>query len=111
MNKIQFPSKNGYYWLNPKTIVSIHTEEEQSIFYLTNNSTISCLLKVSECAELLKSKGFFLISRATLINLQFVFQFINGNERRLILDNGTEFHIPRRRKDVLLATLKKMTQK
>lgn len=111
MNKIEFPTKNGYCWLNPQNIVSIHTKEEQSVLILKDESMIPCLLKVSECAKLLAPEGFFLIHRATLINLHFVFQFINGNERKLILDNGKEFHIPRRRKEALLLAVKKMTQK
>lgn len=111
--KIQFLTPDGYCWIEAENILYLKAENKKTKLYLSNKIEILLDMNLNNCNELLTPFNFFYLNRSILVNLKFVFQLIHlkGNRGQVIIPNGTEFVVSRRRKVTLLNEMKEMTIK
>ena len=109
MNKIQFVTKEGPAWLSPEDIVVLHIEDQQLKLELESGTTLLLNGTLRNYMTLLQAESdrFFSLGRAVLINLQYVFRYANGIEKKVLLENGMDFPVPPRKKVRLLKAMAK----
>ncbi len=112
-HKIQFLTTDGYCWVETEKILYLKAENKKTKLYLSNKIEILLDMNLNNCNELLTTFDFCYLNRSILINLRFVFQLIHlkGNRGQVIIPNGMEFIVSRRRKITLLNAMEKMTIK
>jgi two-component system, LytTR family, response regulator len=75
-------------------------------FYFSNQPLICTSKPIHEYEELLNDSGFVRIHKSYLVNLLHVKEYLKGEGGSVILTNGKEVEVARRKKDVFLSKMK-----
>ncbi len=99
VEKIALPSAHGLELVKVKDIIYCQADSNYTIFHLTDNKQILVSRSLKEYDEILSSQGFYRIHQSYLIKLSFVKKYMKGEGGSVILENGKELDVSRRRKE------------
>ncbi len=102
---IKLPTSTGFDILKPEDVTYLKSNGNYTdIVYLQNNllkkTTSSKTLKFFE--DCLQSDLFFRVHDSYIVNLTFIKQYIKGEGGTIVLQDGTEIDVSRRRKQNFL---------
>ncbi len=103
--KIALPTLDGFIFINIKDIVRCEAESNYTRFFLQNRRDILVSKTLREFDEMLSPFGFFRVHKSHLINLAYLREYLRG-DGAVIMEDGAEIIISRRRKDDFLESLK-----
>ncbi len=104
--KLCIPSLKGFQVVGIKEIIFCESETSYTIFHVTGNQKIVSSKPISEYEQMLDTNDFVRIHRSFLINLNHVVEYRRGEGGTVILQNGAELEISRRKKDNFIAMMK-----
>lgn len=109
--KICIPTFNGqgYSVLQTDEIIHIKGEDNYTIFNLVSNNKVVVSKTLKEYEELLDGFGFLRIHKSSIINLNHLVETIKNGELNVIMSNGNEIPVSRRRGPLLLKKLKQLS--
>jgi len=99
IEKIALPSTNGLELVKVEEIIYCQADSNYTIFHLQNKQQIMVSRSLKEYDEILTPLGFYRIHQSYLVKLSFVKKYIKGEGGSVILENGKELDVSRRRKD------------
>lgn len=108
VTKIALPSSTGIRFANIKDIVRCESENNYTFVYLEDGSATLVTRTLKEYEEMLKEHGFYRVHKSHLVNLRKISNYIRGEGGQVVLDDGSEIEVARRRKDGLLEALSKL---
>ncbi len=108
IDKIALPSLYGIEFVLIEDIVRCQADNNYTTFYLTGGEKIMVSKTLKEYEDILTTKGFFRIHKSDIINLAYLKKYIKGEGGTVIMEDGTELQVSRRRKDDFFATLSQM---
>jgi two-component system LytT family response regulator len=91
-----------------KDIIYCESTGSYTTFYFKSGEKVMVSRGIGEFEELLKDHHFFRIHHSYLINMNEVRKYIRGEGGTVILSNGTEVDVAKRRKDHFLSLLNKI---
>ncbi|MGL4632159.1 MAG: LytR/AlgR family response regulator transcription factor [Leadbetterella sp.] len=100
--KIALPSTKGVQFINKEDLIYVKAEKNYCTFYLKNETEIVVSKTLKEYEDQLENLGFFRIHHGTMINLHHILEYIKGEGGTVIMSNGTELEVARRRKQDFL---------
>ena len=103
--RLALHTHNGLKLVTPQEIIRCEASNNYTIFYLTNNTSITTSKTIKEYEEILGEYNFVRVHKSHLVNLSFVEQLTNKHQ--LLLSNKTLVDVSRRRKSELMEVLKK----
>jgi len=103
--RLALHTHNGLKLVTPQEIIRCEASNNYTIFYLTNNTSITTSKTIKEYEEILGEYNFVRVHKSHLVNLNFVEQLTNKHQ--LLLSNKTLVDVSRRRKSELMEVLKK----
>jgi len=106
IEKIALPSTNGLELVKVEEIIYCQADSNYTIFHLQNKQQIMVSRSLKEYDEILSPLGFFRIHQSYLIKLSFVKKYIKGEGGSVILENGKELDVSRRRKEGFITAIK-----
>jgi two-component system LytT family response regulator len=71
-----------------------------------NGKQVVATRSLASFEELLEPYRFFRVHKSYLINLAFIRKYIKGDGGTVVMEDGTEIDVSRRRKEEFLASLK-----
>lgn len=96
---IRIPTNTGFQFVAINTISYIEASSNRCIVNLSNETTLSSSINLTQMQELLQDySNFVFISRSVLLNFDSV---IGLENEKFIINNGTKITIPRRKKKEL----------
>lgn len=104
-NKIALPSGNGIIFVNIDEIIRCQSDRNYSIFFLKNGDRIMVSKTLKEYEEILSSLRFYRIHHSHLINMSYVKKYVRGEGGSVIMEDGYEVEVARRRKEKFLEAL------
>ncbi len=104
-DKIALPVFDGILFVNIKDIIRCQSDRNYSVFHLKNGDKIMVARTLKEYEELLTSMRFFRIHHSHLINMAYVKKYIRGEGGSVLMDDGHEVEVARRRKEGFLEAL------
>jgi two-component system, LytTR family, response regulator len=104
--KLCIPTLKGFVVLKLEDIVVCEAEKNYTIIHLQNRKSITVSRSLVEYEKSLEGAGFLRVHRTYLINLQHVCEYHRGEGGIVIMSNGAEVEISRRRKDEFLSNIK-----
>ena len=104
--KICIPSLKGFQVFEIKEIVFCEANGNYTNFYLLNKKSICASKPLHEYEELLSDCGFIRTHKSFLVNIEHIKEYIRGEGGSVILSNGQEVEVSRRKKDLLIAKMK-----
>jgi len=106
-SKITLSTQEGLVILHVNEIVYCEASGTYTIFYLKNKEKITVSKTLKEYEELLKAHPFFRLHNSFLVNLNEVKKYIKGDGGSVIMSNGDEVLVSKRRKEEFLQALNK----
>ncbi len=103
--KIALPAFDGVIFVKIKDIIRCESDRNYSIFYLKSKEKILVTRTLKEFDEMLSSQNFYRAHHSHLINLAYVKKYIKGEGGSVIMEDGTEVEVARRRKEGLMSIL------
>lgn len=106
--KLCIPTLKGFLVLKLDDIIVCEAERNYTVFYLQNRKPVTASRTLLDYEELLKDTTFLRIHKSFLINLQHVTEYQRGEGGMVIMSNGMEIEVSRRKKDSFLAKVKEV---
>jgi two-component system, LytTR family, response regulator len=108
VNKMRLciPSIKGFQVVELDDIVYAEASNNYSNFHFTDKRIICTAKSLFEYEELLADSGFVRIHKSFLVNLLHVKEYIRGEGGSVILSNGQEVEVSRRKKEFFMGRMK-----
>ena len=104
--RLCIPSVKGFQVVELGDILYAEAAGNYTNFHLANQQTICTSKPIHEYEELLSDAGFIRVHKSHLVNLLHVKEYLKGEGGSVILSNGKEVEVARRKKDVFLNRMK-----
>lgn len=104
--KLCIPSLKGFQVVQLEAILYAEASGNYTNFLFNNLPSICSSKPIHEYEEVLSDAGFLRIHKSFLINLVHVKEYLRGEGGTVILSNGMEIEVSRRKKDVFLSRMK-----
>lgn len=106
-SRITLSTQDGLVILHVDEILYCEASGTYTVFYLKNKEKIIVSKTLKEYEELLKDHYFFRLHNSYLVNLNEVKKYIKGDGGSVIMSNGDEVFVSKRKKEEFLAALNK----
>ncbi len=103
--KIALPNATGIEFISVNKITRCEGEGNYSKIFLNEAKSILVSKTLFEFEELLEEYNFLRVHKTHLINLSYLKAFINNNGYYIILTDGSQIPVSRRKKEAVLKTL------
>ncbi|HEY4061021.1 MAG TPA: response regulator [Puia sp.] len=104
--RLCLPTQKGFTIVKLEEIVYCEAQRSYTIFRLVNNKTIVISKPLFDYDRLLIDTTFLRIHKSFLINLLHVKEYIRGEGGTVMMSNGMEIEVSRRKKELFLAKVK-----
>ena len=104
--KLCIPTFKGFVVLKLEDIVVCEAEKNYTIIHLQNKKPIIVSRPLLEYEKILEEAGFLRVHRTFLINMQHVGEYHRGEGGVVIMSNGTEVEVSRRKKEIFLSKIR-----
>lgn len=104
--KLCIPSLKGFQVIELDDILYAESSGNYTNLYFTNQQMICTSKPMHEYEELLEDSGFIRIHKSFLVNLLHVKEYLRGEGGSVLLSNGKELEVSRRKKDIFLSKMK-----
>lgn len=104
-DKIPVPSLRGINFVPIIDILYMESEGNYTTIHLENSQNIVSSRNLGDYETMLKQAGFYRIHNSTLININHIKEYIRGDGGSIILKNGDELDVSKRRKKEFLELL------
>lgn len=104
--KLCIPSMKGFQVVDIQHIIYVEASGSYSNFYFTNRPVICASKPLHEYASLLDDSHFVRIHKSFAVNLDHIQEYVRGEGGNVILTNGTELEVSRRKKEILIQRMK-----
>jgi len=104
--RLCLPTLKGFSVVKLEEIVYCEAQRSYTIFRLADNKTVMISKPLFDYDRLLADTIFFRIHKSFLINLLHVKEYIRGEGGTVVMSNGMEIEVSRRKKELFLAKVK-----
>lgn len=95
----------GIYFASLDEIIHVDADSSYTKIYITNGEMIMSSKPLKYFEELLEDYDFVRVHQSHIINLKHIRRYVRGDGGQVIMMNGTEIEVSRRKKDDLLAKI------
>ncbi|MCE2741054.1 MAG: LytTR family DNA-binding domain-containing protein [Sphingobacteriales bacterium] len=108
--KLALPTSTGSIYIPVDEIIRCESDTNYTKFYFKNDERPTLVSKtLKDYEELLTDFGFCRVHHSHLINLKFIREYIKGDGGTIIMFDGTEVEVSRRKKEIFQKALEKFT--
>lgn len=104
--KLCIPSLKGFQVIRLSDVIFCESETSYTVFHLTDNQKLVSSKPIFEYEQLLEKNDFVRIHRSYLVNINHVKEYRRGEGGTVVLLNGPELEVSRRKKDNFIAVMK-----
>ncbi|MCB0805221.1 MAG: response regulator transcription factor [Bacteroidales bacterium] len=105
--KIALPTLDGIIFVKIKQICWCESDNNYTNFYLNDGKKIVVSKTLKEYDEMLTPFRFFRIHKSHLINLAYLARYRKGEGGSVVMEDGTELEVSRRRKEDFMQALQR----
>lgn len=106
--RLCLPTLKGFIVLKLEEILYCEAERSYTVFHLENGKTVTVSKPLLEYDQLLKDTSFLRVHKSFLVNMMHVREYQRGEGGLVIMSNGAEIEISRRKKDIFLMKVKEV---
>ncbi|RXK58714.1 response regulator transcription factor [Lacibacter luteus] len=104
--RLCIPSLKGFQVIELDEILYAESSGNYTNLYFSNSKMVCTSKPMHEYEKLLEDAGFVRIHKSVLVNLKHVKEYFRGEGGSVILSNGHELEVSRRKKDLLIEKMK-----
>ena len=87
-------------------MLRLEAEDNYTHIYLKNGEKITTSKTIKVYEDMLERKNFFRIHKSHIININFIKKFVKGDGGFVLMDDGKQIDVSRRRRPVFIEFLK-----
>lgn len=106
--RLCLPTLKGFIVLKLEDIIYCEAERSYTLFHLQGKKTVTVSKPLLDYDQLLMDTSFLRIHKSYLINLSHVKEYQRGDGGIVIMSNGMEIEVSRRKKDQFLVRVKEV---
>jgi len=100
--RITLPTMEGFRFVNIKDIIRCEADNNYTWFILKSGEKILVTKTLKEYDEQLSDMDFIRVHQSHLVNIKFIDRYIKGDGGTIIMVDGSEVEVSRRRKEEFL---------
>jgi two-component system, LytTR family, response regulator len=104
--RLCLPTQKGFTIVKLEEIVYCEAQRSYTIFRLVNNKSIVISKPLFDYDQLLTDTVFLRVHKSFLINLMHIKEYIRGEGGTVLMSNGMEIEVSRRKKELFLVKVK-----
>ena len=104
--KLCIPSLKGFQVVDIRDILYAEANSNYTNFYFSNRPLICSSRPLHEYEELLADSSFVRIHKSFIVNLEHIAEYLRGEGGTVLLSNGAEIEVSRRKKDQFINRMK-----
>lgn len=104
--KLCIPSIKGFQVIDIHDILYCEASGNYTNFHLINQNLICASKPIHDYEELLEDCNFVRIHKSFVVNLEHIKEYLRGEGGSVIMSNGKEVEVSRRKKDMLMTRMK-----
>ncbi len=101
-DKIAISTTEGLEFIPIKNILHIESNSNYSKIYFNDNRTLTVTKLLKDFEDMLVPYNFYRVHNSHLINLNYIQKYLRGNGGKVIMQDGTEIEVARRKKEEFL---------
>ncbi|MFK5856291.1 MAG: LytTR family DNA-binding domain-containing protein [Bacteroidota bacterium] len=102
IKKLALPTQNGIQLIKVEDIIRVQADGNYSNIFIKNQKPVLVSKSLKVIGDWLDGLRFFRIHHSHIVNLDYIVQYIKGEGGSVILEDGTELEVSRRKKDSFL---------
>lgn len=103
--KIALPQREGYEFVDVSSILYCHAEGAYTKVFLEEKKTMLISRTLGDVEELLPPEIFQRIHHSSLVNINYISQFLRTDGGYIVLKNGEKLSVSKAKKEMLMARL------
>ncbi|HRW74592.1 MAG: LytTR family DNA-binding domain-containing protein [Saprospiraceae bacterium] len=108
--KLTVSALDGIYFLNLKEIVRFEADDNYTNIYLQDGGKLTASKTIKSYEDLLANQHFFRVHKRHMINLNFIRKFVKGDGGYLVMDDGKQIDVSRRRRTEFIERVRKLQE-
>lgn len=100
--QLALPSIDGLTIVRVDEIMYLRSDRQYTIFYLNSGEKLVTSKNLGEYEELLADYNFFRVHHSSIINISEVKKYLRGEGGSVVMSNGEQIEVAKRRKDDFL---------
>ena len=104
--KLCIPSMKGFIVFSISDVLYCESESNYTSFFFVDGSKKLSSRSLSTYEVMLLDSNFIRVNKSQLVNIDYVKEYIKGNGGSVILENGSEIFVSRRKKEMLLERIR-----
>lgn len=110
VEKLTVSAADGIYFLNLKDIVRFEADDNYTQIFMHNGDRLMASKNIKIYEELLSHLHFFRVHKRHMINMNFIRKFVKGDGGFVVMEDGKEIDVSRRRRAEFLEKIGKMQE-
>ncbi|MEO8582242.1 MAG: LytTR family DNA-binding domain-containing protein [Flavitalea sp.] len=106
VNRLCLPTQKGFIIIKLEDIIYCEAQRSYTNFHLVDNKKIMISKPLFDYDKLLSNSMFLRIHRSFLINLMHVKEYVRGEGGAVMMTNGSEIEVSRRKKELFIFRIK-----
>ncbi len=103
--KIVLSTAEGYHVVNPDDIIRCQSDSYYTNFHFIDGKRIIVSKTLKEYEELLSEFGFVRSHKSHLVNLKYIKSYMRADGGNIIMSDGTEVPVSRRKRDYIISII------
>lgn len=108
--KMSISAIDGIYFVNIKDIVRFEAEDNYTHIYLSSGEKITASRTIKAYEEMLSSANFYRVHKRHVINLNYMRKFVKGDGGYLVMDDGMQIEVSRRRRPSFMEQMRRLQE-
>jgi two-component system, LytTR family, response regulator len=108
--RITISSMESFDFVYLKDIVRMEGQDNYTVLFLTSGEKVASSKTIRVYEDMLANKNFFRVHKSHIINIEHMKKFMRGEGGGVIMADGKEIEVSRRRRPLLIEFLKKLNQ-
>lgn len=104
-SRLALPASDGLEFIEINDIIRCEADGNYTNFFLAGGKRMIVGKTLKEYEELLSDQGFFRVHKSHLINLSYMSKYVKGTGGYVIMNDGKEVEVAKRRKEAFMARL------
>ena len=105
-DKIAWPTSEGMEFLSTDQIIRCQSESNYTHIILRDSGRLLVSRTLSIVEEMIDSKSFLRVHKSHLINLKYIRRFVRNDGGYIVMDDGSQVPVSRRKKEDLVQLIK-----
>ena len=106
--KIAISDSSEILFVYPKNIIRCYSENTYTTFYFTDREPLTVSKTLRHCEQILEGFGFIRVHNRSLVNINHIEKFNRAGNGSILMSDGKEVEISRRRKESLMQAFKEL---